>query len=140
MSFDMRDTDGDDLQPSAEINVTPFIDVMLVLLIIFMVTAPLLTQGMKVDLPKAGSGIALDAQKSVTITIAADGIVQVGNDVVPVSEIVPSVRAALGDSGEPIRIKGDAGARYGTVIEIIDLLSRNGMTKLQFLTVAQSSR
>ncbi len=134
MAFDARESESDELLPSAEINVTPFIDVMLVLLIIFMVTAPLLTQGMKVELPKASSAVQVDNRKAVTVTIAADGTLQVGDTVVQADQLIEGVRAQVTDAEQPIRIRGDAGAPYGAVVEVIDKLTRAGLTKLQFLT------
>ena len=140
MAFDVRDTDGEEMQPSADINVTPFIDVMLVLLIIFMVTAPMMTQGMKVELPKASSAATVDNKKAVTITIAANGEMQVGDTMVRIDQLVDAVRAQSTDPEHVIRIRGDTGAEYGTVVAVIDRLTKGGMTRLQFLTVAASSR
>jgi biopolymer transport protein ExbD len=134
MAFDVRDSDGEELQPSADINVTPFIDVMLVLLIIFMVTAPMMTQGMKVELPKATSAAAVDSKKAVTITMAADGSIQVGDTMVRMDQLVDVVRAEASDPEQPIRIRGDVRANYGVVVDVIDQLTRSGLTKLQFLT------
>jgi biopolymer transport protein TolR len=134
MAFDLRDRSDEDLQPSAEINVTPFIDVMLVLLIIFMVTAPLLTQGVKVELPKVAAAPPVDNKNAVTITVSADGQLQVGDNVVALTDIVAAVRRELVDETQPVRIRGDAAAPYGSVLQVIDRLTRDGLTRLTFLT------
>ena len=135
MAFDVRGSDSDELVPSAEINVTPFIDVMLVLLIIFMVTAPMLTQGMKVDLPKAAAAKSLDSKKAVTITIAADGALQVGDVAVSADGLVVAARAALADDQQPIRIRADKDTRYEDLMRVVDRLTGDGLTRVTFVTV-----
>ena len=136
MAFDPRETEGDELVPSAEINVTPFIDVMLVLLIIFMVTAPMLTQGMKVDLPKAGASASLDSKKAVTITIAADGTLQVGDQIVALESLIATTRAALPDGQQPIRIRADKATRYDDLMQVVDRLMGDGLTRMTFITIS----
>ena len=124
------DNDADELAPLSEINVTPFIDVMLVLLTIFMVTAPMLASGMKVDLPKARTAQQLENQKPVVITIASDGTTQVGDAVVMSNQLVGAVRAALGGEDRVIQLKSDKAVSYGVVVGVLDLLAANGLTKV----------
>src|ERR1700742_2615947 len=106
VSFSVRNGDGNDLyQPLAEINVTPLVDVMLVLLIIFMVTAPLLTPGVKVDLPKAGSATALNPKAPLIVSIGRDGALAFGADAVPLDGLAAAVKAKMGDDpGQVVHI------------------------------------
>ena len=129
-----KDDESDEFSPLADINVTPFIDVMLVLLIIFMVTAPMLATGMKVDLPKARIAQPLENQKPVVVTISAEGGLQVGDGMVGLDSLVAQVRSALNDEDKLIQVRGDVGARYGVVVEVLDLLAANGLTKIALVT------
>jgi biopolymer transport protein TolR len=129
------DDRDDDFAPlSSEINVTPFIDVMLVLLIIFMVTAPMLTQGMKVELPTARAATNLENRKPVSITIAADGTLQVQDAAVPLQQIAPAVRAAMAGETLMIQIRADQAASYGAVAGVLDALYADGITKFALVT------
>ena len=120
---------ADELAPHAEINVTPFIDVMLVLLIIFMVTAPMMATGMKVELPKAAAVKPIEQSKPVVVTIAADGMLQVGDRTVSKDDLVAAVRAALVSEDHLIQIRGDNGTMYGNVVAVMDTLSAAGLPK-----------
>src|SRR5262245_63619569 len=103
--------------PMHEINVTPFVDVMLVLLIIFMVTAPLLTSGMPLELPEA-KGQQLQANKEpLTISVQKDGKVYIQETQVQLADIAGKLKAiAKGGYDEPIFVRGDKGIDYGTVM------------------------
>src|SRR5580698_10586064 len=94
-------------QPLAEINVTPLVDVMLVLLIIFMVTAPLLATGIKVNLPSARTAEPLEARNPVVVVVARDGAVSVGKDPVARDELAATVKARLGYSNGIVQLRGD---------------------------------
>jgi biopolymer transport protein TolR len=127
-----------------EINVVPYIDVMLVLLIIFMVTAPLLTQGIKVELPRAAAEPLtieqLRNQKPLVLSIDRRGLLylNVGKNVnAPLDEaaVEASVAAVLRRAPDvPILVKGDAGVPYGRVVSAMVLLQRAGAHRLGFLT------
>jgi len=126
----------------AEINVVPYIDVMLVLLIIFMVTAPLLTQGIKVDLPKAGAEAIPDVpnQPPLIISVDASGnlYINVGDDEdqpVVAKEIIAKVRAVLNNRPDtPILIKADRAVPYGNVVGAMVLLQQGGADNVGFVT------
>ena len=94
-------------QPLAEINVTPLVDVMLVLLIIFMVTAPLLASGVKVNLPSARTAQPLEAKNPVVVVVAKDGAVSVGKDQVARDELAAAVKMRLGESNGVVQLRGD---------------------------------
>jgi biopolymer transport protein TolR len=124
-----------------EINVVPYIDVMLVLLIIFMVTAPLLTQGVQVDLPQASSKpIPEQNREPLVISVDRQGryYVNVGDDEsAPVDEatVVARVRTVLQrDAQTPVLLKADQSVPYGRVVTLMSLLDEAGAAKLGFLT------
>ncbi len=131
-------------RPMSEINVVPYIDVMLVLLIIFMVSAPLLTQGIKVDLPQAeAEAIDPDDFKNtppIVISIDAEGRLFLNqgenpsealDDVILESRVAALLRRT---PGVPVFVKGDRAVPYGRVVEAMVLLQRAGAAKVGFLT------
>lgn len=120
--------------PLAEINVTPFIDVMLVLLIIFMITAPLLAKGMKVDLPSASTAQKLENERPIVIAIGPEGEVEVAGEPVAKENLVSAIRAKLKEKERLLQIRGDKAASYGNVIAILDLLAADGLTKFGLVT------
>ncbi|MGL4287462.1 MAG: ExbD/TolR family protein, partial [Phreatobacter sp.] len=135
MAFGSEPSPGDEFAPLAEINVTPFIDVMLVLLIIFMVTAPLLTAGMKVELPQARASQPLEPVQPVVVTVGPDGRLQVGDRDVAREGLVAVVRETLGTGAlGPIQVRGDARADFGAIVGVLDLLASNGLTKIALVT------
>ena len=125
--------------PLADINVTPLVDVTLVLLIIFMVTAPMLATGVKVNLPQASlAAQPLPQQEPVTITMARDGTIYVNAERVAREQLVGVVRALLKERTDaPIRLRGDRDASYGDIIGVLDLLAGAGLTKIAIMTNVQ---
>jgi biopolymer transport protein ExbD len=119
----------------AEINVTPMVDVMLVLLIIFMVTAPMLTAGLHVNLPKAGAAQKLDPKPPVVLTYGKDGRVELDGQSYDLDGIVAAVEAKLGDDrAQPIQLRADREAAYGDVVGLMDVLASHGLHRLAILT------
>jgi len=119
----------------AEINVTPFVDVMLVLLIVFMVTAPLLTAGIQVELPKTKAE-ALPADKEpLTVTILSDGRVYLQDTEIETADLLPRLQA-ISNSGydQRIFIRGDSSAQYGRIAEVMALMSSAGYRNLGLVT------
>lgn len=119
----------------AEINVTPFVDVMLVLLIIFMVAAPLLTVGVPIELPKARGEQLSAKSEPLTISVKSNGDVFIGDTAVPLAE-VPEKLKAIAKNGydEAIFVRGDTGATYGTVLRVMGRISQGGFTKVSLVT------
>ena len=110
-------------QPLAEINVTPLVDVMLVLLIIFMVTAPMLAAGIKVNLPGARTAQPLESKDPVIVVVTKDGAVSVGKDTVSRDDLVAAVKARLANSNGVVQLRGDRDASYGDVVSVMDDLA-----------------
>jgi len=136
LSFSLRNDNGDDLyRPLAEINVTPLVDVMLVLLIIFMVTAPLLTPGVKVDLPRASSAKALNPKAPLVVSVGKDGALAFNADAVSLEGLAAAVKAKMGDDlDQVVHIRGDRDAPFGLVVEAMDRLRLGGVAHIAFRT------
>lgn len=119
----------------AEINVTPFVDVMLVLLIVFMVTAPLLTVGVPVDLPKTRAPALGQDREPLSITVRKDGVVFLQKEQVPVAALVDKLKAiAANGYDQRIFVRGDTQVNYGKVMEVMGLLAAAGFTHIGLVT------
>ncbi|MBV8590992.1 MAG: protein TolR [Acetobacteraceae bacterium] len=121
-------------RPLSEINVTPLVDVMLVLLIIFMVTAPLLTSGVNVDLPKADLKPVNSDSEPLTVSINAEGRIFLQDTEVQLPDLVTKLQAIAQNNPERrIFVRGDKGVAYGRVIEVMGTITRGGFTKATLL-------
>jgi biopolymer transport protein TolR len=122
-------------QPMSEINVTPLVDVMLVLLIVFMVAAPLLTVGVPIDLPETQAK-SIDTQaKPITISVTPDGEVYLDETIVPLEDLVARIgEIAAEGTDERIYLRGDASAGYGSVMRVMGVLSGAGYSKIGLIT------
>ena len=119
----------------SEINVTPFVDVMLVLLIVFMVTAPLLTVGVPVDLPKVKASALTDQKDPIEITIKLDGTLYLGESEVEVENLIPRLNANTAQNTEArIYVRGDRVVAYGRIMEIMSLINSAGYIKVALVT------
>ena len=119
----------------SEINVTPFVDVMLVLLIVFMVTAPLLTVGVPVDLPKTRAPALGQDKEPLSVTIAKDGKIYLQKTVVAEDALVAKLQA-ISQNGydQRIFVRGDKSVDYGRVMNVMGLLSQAGFTHIGLVT------
>ena len=119
----------------SEINVTPFVDVMLVLLIVFMVTAPLLTVGIPVDLPKVKANALTDQKDPLEITVKLDGSVYLGESLVKVENLISRLNAITDKNTQArIYVRGDRVVAYGRVMEIMSLINAAGYVKVALVT------
>ena len=119
----------------SEINVTPLVDVMLVLLIVFMISAPLLTVGVPVDLPKTEAGALQDQTEPLSVSIRADGSLFVQEDPVPFSGLAPRLKEMSGDdTKKPIYVRADGKASYAVVAQVMAALSTSGFTSINLIT------
>jgi biopolymer transport protein TolR len=119
----------------SEINVTPLVDVMLVLLIVFMISAPLLTAGVPLELPKTEAGALQDQSEPITVSIRADGSIFIGEDQVPFATLAPRLQAMAGsETKKPIFVRADGKASYATVAQVMAALSTSGFTSINLLT------
>jgi biopolymer transport protein TolR len=121
----------------SEINVTPMVDVMLVLLIIFMVSAPLLTVGVPIDLPQTQAKSLDQDRAPLTLSVSLQGRVFLQNSEVPIEELVPKLKAvtdARGGLDERIYVRGDRKIDYGTVMRVMGRLSSAGFRRVALVT------
>ncbi|WP_184648207.1 protein TolR [Sphingopyxis sp. JAI128] len=131
---------GNRRAPMAEINVTPLVDVMLVLLIIFMITAPLLASAVPIDLPESrAKPVETEEQEPVQLSVGADDAIYIGEEVVPEAELPARLDAiARENEGEDrprqIMLRADKGLDYGRVMRIMGELNRAGLTRIALVT------
>lgn len=119
----------------SEINVTPFVDVMLVLLIVFMVTAPLLTVGVPVDLPKTRAQALGQDREPLSVTVKRNGAVYIQNTPVAEDEMVAKLTAVAANGyDQRIFVRGDKAVDYGRVMQVMGLLSAAGFTHIGLVT------
>lgn len=134
MSFSPGSAGG----PVANINVTPLVDVMLVLLVIFMVTAPMMQQGVEVNLPKAETGALSGEDEQIVVSIDAAGAVFVGSkNEIPVSELAEKIKAifaAKKSAGQKVYVKADEAIDYGAVMGVMSALYTGGITQVGLVT------
>lgn len=127
--------------PLTEINVTPLVDVMLVLLIIFMISAPLLTVGVPLELPKTEAGAVSTTSEPVTVSIKRDGAIYVGEGEVNWEQLVIRVAQDGGEGAreKPVFVRADGRAPYQAVARVMARLSSAGFTKLNLITDTAAS-
>ncbi|MEN9061836.1 MULTISPECIES: protein TolR [Ponticoccus] len=127
---------GGGAQPMSEINVTPFVDVMLVLLIIFMVAAPLLTVGVPVELPKtAAQALPSETEEPLTVTLSADGLVLIQSTEVGRDELVGRLRAIAAErSDDRVYLRADGAVPYEQVAQIMGALNAGGFSSIGLVT------
>jgi|SRR6266849_5041059 biopolymer transport protein TolR len=122
-------------RPMSEINVTPLVDVMLVLLVVFMVTAPLLTVGVPVDLPQTQAAPINEPKEPLVISIKSDGSIFLQETPVEVDQIVARLQAITNNnSAASIYVRGDRAVNYGRVLEVMGLVSGAGFSKVALIS------
>jgi biopolymer transport protein ExbD len=132
-------------QPMSDINMTPLIDVMLVLLVIFILTAPLMSSSLKLDLPKADGAAASDAPAVVAVAIDAQGRLFLGDEALDAmterEQIAVRVRAAAQrDPAAEVQLRADSRVPYGRVAELIGWVQAAGLSRIGFVTEAPAAR
>ena len=119
----------------SEINVTPLVDVMLVLLIIFMISAPLLTVGVPLQLPKTEAGAMQDQTEPLTVSIRADGTIFLNETSVPFASLSPALSGMAGQGMKrPIYVRADGRASYAIVAQVMAALSSSGFSQINLIT------
>lgn len=122
--------------PISEINITPMVDVMLVLLIVFMVAAPLMTMGVPIDLPETRAQAMPLQTKPITVTVEPDGALSIEGEPVTLDTLVSSVAAlAVEGTDERLYVRGDTTAAYGAIMEVMGELSGAGYSRIGLVTV-----
>tara|TARA_A100001011_G_scaffold364134_1_gene414610 strand:- start:683 stop:1084 length:402 start_codon:yes stop_codon:yes gene_type:complete len=119
----------------SEINVTPFVDVMLVLLIIFMVTAPLLTAGIKINLPESSSVLKNEKNDPVTVSMNSKGEIYIQKKKISPSDLIKKLKALKGQNKDlKIYIKGDKNLNYGKIMDLMSFINKSGFKKVALVT------
>jgi len=132
---------GGRYRPMSEINVTPLVDVMLVLLVVFMVTAPLLTVGVPVELPQTQAAPINEPKEPLVITVNRDGVIFVQETSVPADALVSKLQAITGNNPDAVLyVRGDKDINYGRVLEIMSLVSSAGFRKVSLVAEAPKGR
>ena len=128
-------------RPMSEINVTPLVDVMLVLLVIFMVTAPLLTVGVPVELPQTQAPPINEPKEPLVITLNREGVIYVQESTIETDALVPKLQAITGANPDAvIYVRGDKDINYGRVLEVMSLVSSAGFRKVSLVAEAPKGR
>ncbi|MEO5354840.1 MAG: protein TolR [Magnetococcus sp. XQGC-1] len=128
-------TQGSDHGTMSDINVTPMVDIMLVLLVIFMVTAPLLTQGVEVNLPAASASPLQSKQEPLIITVNQDGLTYIEKNLQSSTQLIEKVRAIRKSNPElPIFVRGDRKTAYGAVMLVMAQLQQAGVDRIGLVT------
>ena len=129
-------------KPMAEINVTPFVDVMLVLLIIFMVAAPMLTVGVPLELPKtAAQSVPAEPEEPLSVSITPEGPIMVMTSEVPEAELIPRLQAVIAErQSDKIFLRADGALPYARVMEVMGALNAAGFSNIVLVTDAGGPR
>jgi biopolymer transport protein TolR len=124
-------------RPMSDINVTPLVDVMLVLLVVFMVTAPLLTVGVPVDLPQTAAPPINEPKEPTVITVNKEGEIFIQDSSVPIDSLVAKLQAITGSNPDAVLyVRGDKDINYGKVLEVMSLISNAGFHKVSLVAEA----
>ena len=127
--------------PMAEINVTPLVDVMLVLLVVFMVTAPLLTVGVPVELPQTQAPPINEQKEPLVITVNREGVIFIQETSVPVESLIVRLQSITGGNPDAVLyVRGDKEINYGRVLEVMSLVSAAGFRKVSLVAEAPKGR
>jgi biopolymer transport protein ExbD/biopolymer transport protein TolR len=140
MSFGRLERSGS-ARPMSDINMTPLIDVMLVLLVIFIITAPLLAPSLRLDLPQAEGATVGDPGEFLTLAINADGALYWGDQKLPTDAVAARLaEAAKANPLIEVQLRADRGVPYGRVAELIGLVQQAGLNRIGFVTEAPAAR
>jgi biopolymer transport protein ExbD len=141
MAFNYNGGKAGQTQPMAEINTTPLVDVMLVLLVIFIITAPLLNQAVPIDLPKVEATRINDKPRTIQVALDGQGTIFIDGTQVSAEALDERLRSALstGSPAPELHLRADRGTRYEGVAEVMAKAQKAGITKIAFMTEAASS-
>jgi TolR protein len=128
---------GDGYRPLAEINVTPLVDVMLVLLVIFMVAAPLMTVGVPVRLPKTSAAPTQQPRQPIVVSMTGDGRLFLREEPLTPAQLIPRLQALRNDDAEAtVYVRGDRDLAYGRIMEVIGLVNQSGFAGVSLIAEA----
>jgi biopolymer transport protein ExbD len=132
--------DGKQNTPMSDINVTPMVDVMLVLLVIFIITAPLFTHSIKLDLPNAQAAASPQKPETISLSINGEGRIFWNNDAIEQKDLAPRLAQAAQQNPQPeLQLRADKSTRYEVIAQVMAAAQTNGMTKIGFVTDAKEA-
>lgn len=138
MAFGGLPPEGGGFRPNGDINMVPLIDVMLVLLIIFMITAPLLTHAVRIDLPRAGSQASVERPETVTLAVDGEGRLYWNDEPLPDEALAPQLAAAAARTPQPeLHLRADQATRYQKLATVMSAAQRAGIGRIGFVTVPE---
>ena len=133
--------DNNNQAPMADSNVTPMVDVMLVLLVIFIITAPLFTHAVKLDLPNAQSAPAPEKPETISLSINGEGRIFWNNDAIELKDLDAKLAAAAQKKPQPeLQLRADKSTRYEVIAQVMAAAQTNGLTKMGFVTEAKEAQ
>ena len=133
--------DNKNQAPMADINVTPMVDVMLVLLVIFIITAPLFTHAIKLDLPTAQSTAAPEKPETISLSINAEGAIFWNNDRIEQKDLGAKMGVAAQQKPQPdLQLRADKSTRYEVIAQVMSAAQTNGLTKIGFVTDSKETQ
>lgn len=135
--FSSSEYDSDELvyRPTAEINITPMVDVMLVLLIIFMVAAPLMVTGVSIELPKTTAAKLGQSKKPLVVTLTPDGQLQIRTDFVPRGDLVSKLNEIKSQEGDSVvYVRADKKSPYGDIMQLLGDIGQSGFARISLLS------
>jgi biopolymer transport protein TolR len=127
--------------PMAEINVTPMVDIMLVLLVIFMITSPMLVAGVKVDLPKSSAQPITTSEEPLSITVKKNGDIFIHESKISFAELVPKLVAITNEKKDTrIYVRGDKNLDYGSIMKVVGAINQSGFNKVALVTEIEDTQ
>ncbi len=132
---------GDEFESMAEINITPLVDVMLVLLVIFIITSPMLVQGLQVELPKAKSpALEQKSREPIVLTLTRDRLILLGDQPVHATLLAERLGPMVAGGPRPVYLKGDRDLPYGFVVQVLATLNGMGIEEIGMITAPPEAR
>jgi biopolymer transport protein ExbD len=134
MAFHYNDSPVSSSQPMAEINMIPLVDIMLVLLVIFIITAPLFHQALPIDLPRVEASPLEEEPRTIQLALDADGVLFLDGETIGMDRLGARLAAMAGDTGPELRLRADRATRYERLAEVMAVAQQAGIVRIAFVT------
>jgi biopolymer transport protein ExbD len=134
MAFHYNDSPVSSSQPMAEINMIPLVDIMLVLLVIFIITAPLFHQALPIDLPRVAASPLEEQPRTIQLALDAEGVLLLDGETIGMNVLGARLAAMAGDTGPELRLRADRATRYERLAEVMAVAQQAGIARIAFVT------